>query len=91
MNQYSIQDPLSSSLLPKNILINICRTIIFPVVLYGCEIWSLMLGEERMLRVFQNMMLRRIFWTKRDKVTGDWRKLHNEGFNDLYSSPNLFG
>jgi hypothetical protein len=64
MNQYSIQDRLSSSLISKNIQIKICKTIIFTVVLYGCETWSLTLREERMLRVFQNMVLRRIFWTE---------------------------
>jgi len=77
MNQYSVQDLLSSSLPSKNIQINICRTKLFLVVLYGCQTWSLTLREERMLRVFQNMVLRRIFWPKRDKVTAEWRKLHN--------------
>jgi hypothetical protein len=62
--------------------------IILPVVLYGCEIWSLTLREERRLRVFENRVLRRIFGPKRDKVTRDWRKLHNEEFNVLYCSPN---
>jgi hypothetical protein len=89
MNQYSIQDLLSSSLLSKNIQITICRTIIFLVVLFECETWSLTLREERMPRVFQNMVLRRTVWTKRDKVTGEWRKLHNEELNDLYSSPTV--
>ena len=58
------------------------------VVLYGCELWSLTLREERRLRMFKNMVLRRIFRPKREDVTGEWRKLHNEELNDLYSSPN---
>ena len=75
---------LSSRLLPKNVIIKIYRTIILPVVLYGCETWSLTLREERNLRAFQNMVLRRIFGPGRDKVTGEWRRLHNEELNDLY-------
>ena len=55
-----------------------------PVVLYGCETWSLTLREERRLRVFENRVLRRIFGPKRDEVTGEWSKLHNEDLNDLY-------
>ena len=62
---------------------------IFPVVLCGCETWSLTLREERKLRVFKNMVLRRIFGPRRDEVTGDWRRLRNEELNDLYSSPNI--
>ena len=64
-------------------------SIILPVVLYGCETWSLTLREEHRLRVFENRVLRRIFGPKRDGVTGEWRKLHIEKLNDLYSSPNI--
>ena len=80
---------LSSSLLSKNLKINIHRTKILPVVLYGCETWSLTLREERSLRLFENRVLRRIFGSKRDEVTGEWRKLHNKELSDLYSSPNI--
>jgi hypothetical protein len=59
----------------------ICKTIILPVVLYGCETWHLTLGEEHRLRVFDNKVLRRIFGPKRDDVTGRWRKLHNEEYS----------
>ena len=67
------------------------RTITLPVVLYGCETWSLTLREERRLRLFENMVLRRIFGPERDEITGDWRKLHKEELNDLYSSPSIVG
>jgi len=84
-----VQNLLSSRLLSKNLKIKIYRTIVLPVVLYGCEAWSLTLWEERKLRVFENMVLRRIFGPKRDKVTGEMRRLHNELINDLYTSPNM--
>jgi len=71
------------------ISIKIYRTIILPVVLYGCETWSLTLRDERKLRVFENMVLRRIFGPRRDEITGEWRRLHNEDLSDLYSSPNI--
>jgi hypothetical protein len=76
-------------LLSKNLKIKIYRTIILPVVLYGCETWWLTLREELRLRVFENRVLRRVFGPKRDDVTGEWRKLHNEELNDLYSLPNF--
>ena len=78
-------ESLSSSSLSKNTKINIYRNIILPVVLFGCKTLSLTLREERRLRVFENRVLRRIFGPKRDEVTGEWRKLHNEELNDLYS------
>ena len=83
-----MQNLLSSSLLSKNLKIKIYRTIILPV-LYGCETWSLTLREERKLRVFKNMVLRRIFGPRRNEVTGEWRRLHKGELNDLYSSPNI--
>ena len=77
-----MQNLLSSRLLSKNLKIKIYRTLILPIV-YGCETWSLTLQEERKLRVFENMVLRRIFGPRRDKVTGEWRRLRNEELNDL--------
>ena len=65
------------------------RTVILPVVLCGCETWSLTLREECRLRVLENRVLRRIFGPKRDEVTGEWRRLHNKKLYALYSSPNI--
>jgi hypothetical protein len=72
----------------KNLKIKIYRTVILPVVLYGCETWSLTLREERRLRVFENTVLGRIFGPKREE-DGSWRKLHNDELHNLYSSPNI--
>jgi hypothetical protein len=84
---YSVQNLLSSHLLSKNV--KIYETIMFPVVLYGCETWSLTLREEHRLRVFENRVLRRIFGPERAEVAGGWRKLHNEELCELYSSPSI--
>ena len=78
-----------SNWLFKNVEIKIHRIVILPVVLYGCGTWTLTLREERMLGVFENRVPRRIFGSKRDKVTGEWRKLYSEELNDLYCSPNI--
>jgi hypothetical protein len=85
-----VQNLLPSSLLSKNVKIKIYRSIILPVVLYGCETWSLTLREDRRLRVFKNRVLRRMVQSKRDEVTREWRKLHNDKLNYLYASPNIF-
>jgi hypothetical protein len=86
---HSVQNVLCSRLLSKNLKIKIYRNIILPVVLYGCETWSLMLREERRLRVFENRVLRRVFGPRRDEVTGEWRKLHSEELHDRYSTPSI--
>jgi hypothetical protein len=84
-----MQNLLSSRLLYKNTKIRVYRTVLLPIVLYGWETWSLTLREEQRLGVFENRVLRRIFGPKRDETTGDWRRLHNEKLNDLYSPPNI--
>jgi hypothetical protein len=60
-----------------------------PTVLYGCETWALTLREEHRVRAFENTVLRSIFRPKRDEVTRDGKKLHNEELHNLYSSPNI--
>jgi hypothetical protein len=75
---HSVQNLLSSRLLSKNLKIKTYRNIILPVVLYGCETWSLTLKEEHWLRVCENRVLRSVIGPKRDEVTWEWRKLHNE-------------
>jgi len=86
---YSEQNLLSSSLLSKSLKIKIYRTIILPVVVYGFETWSLTLREERRLRVFENSVLGRIYGPKKEQIIGEWRKIHTEKLNDLYSAPNI--
>jgi hypothetical protein len=76
-------------LLSGNVKVKIYRTIIVPVVLYGCETWSVTLREEHRLRVVGNRVLRGVFGPKRGKVMGEWRKLHNRKLHNLYSSPNI--
>jgi hypothetical protein len=78
-----VQSLLSSHLLSRNVKVKIYKTIILSVVLYECETWSLTVREEHRLRVFENRVLRRIFGAERDKVTRDWRKLHNEELHNL--------
>jgi hypothetical protein len=66
-----------------NVKVKICKTLILPLVLYGYETWSLTLKEEHRLGVFVKRVLRRIFGPKRNEVTGEWRKLHNEELHIL--------
>jgi hypothetical protein len=86
---HSVQNLLSSRLLSKNVKIRIYKTIVLPVVLHGCETWSVTLREEYRLRVFENRVLRRIFGPRRDEVMGGWRKPHNEELRNFYSSPSI--
>jgi hypothetical protein len=83
-----IQNLSSSLLISKNLKIKIYKTVILPVVLYGCETWCLTSVEEHRLRVFENRVLRKIFGPKREE-DGSWRKLHNDELHSLYSSPNI--
>ena len=80
---------LSFRLLSKKLKVRTYKTIILPVVLYGCRTWSLTLREEHRLRVFENKVLRKIFGAKRDQITGERRKLYNAELHALYSSPNI--
>jgi hypothetical protein len=80
---------LSFCLLSRNVKVKIYKTINLPVVLYGCETWSLTLREEHRLRVFENSVLRRIFGPKRVEVTREWRKLHSRELHNLHSSPDI--
>jgi hypothetical protein len=76
-------------MLAENVKVKIYRSIILPVILHGCETWSLILGKEDRVRVCENRVLRRIVGPKRDELIGGWRKLHNEDLHNLYSSPNI--
>jgi hypothetical protein len=84
-----VQSLLSSHLPSRNIKVKIYKTIILPVVLYGCETWSVTLSEEHRLRVFETRVLRRIFGPERDEVTGQWKKLHGGELHNFYSSPDI--
>ena len=84
-----MQNLLSSRLLSKNLNFKIYKSIILPLLLYGCETLSLTFREERKLSVSENTVLRRIFGPRRDEVTGERRRLHNEELNDLYCSPSI--
>jgi hypothetical protein len=84
---YSVQNLLSSRLISKNLKIKIYKTVILPVVLYGCGTWSLTLREEHRLSVFENKVLRKLLGPKREEH-GLWRKMHDDEFYSLYSSPN---
>ncbi|KAJ4434249.1 hypothetical protein ANN_22799 [Periplaneta americana] len=86
---YSVEKLLSSSLLSKNLKVRIYKTVILPVVLYGCETWTLNLREVHRLRVFGNKVLRKIFGAKRDEVAGECRKLNNTELHALYYSPDI--
>jgi hypothetical protein len=83
------QSLLSSHLLSRNLKVKIYKIIILPVVLYGCETWSLTLREEHRLTMFENRVLRRIFGPTRDEVTEQQRKLYNGELHNLYSSPDI--
>ncbi|KAJ4439325.1 hypothetical protein ANN_07447 [Periplaneta americana] len=85
----SIEKLLSSNVLSKNLKVRIYKIIILPVVLYGCETWTLTLRAEQRLWVFENKVLRKIFGAKRDEVTEEWRKLHNAELHALYCSPDI--
>jgi hypothetical protein len=85
---YSVQNILSSHLISKNLKVKIYKTVILLVVLYGCKTWSLTLGEEHRLRVFEKRVLRKISGPKREE-DGSWRKLHNDELHSLYSSLNI--
>ena len=85
---YSLEKILSSPLLSKKLKVNTYKTIILPVVLYGCETWSFTLREEHRLRLFENKILRKIFGAKKDEIIGEWRKLENAELHALYSWPN---
>jgi hypothetical protein len=80
---YSVQSLLLPRLMSKHAKIRIHETIIFSLVLYGCETWYLTLREEHRVRVFESRLLSRMFGQKRDEIIGNWRKLHSEDLHKL--------
>ena len=86
---YSVQKLLTSRLISRKLKLKIYRTVILPVILYGCESWSTTLADEHKLHVFENKVLRKIYGPKRDEMTGEWRRLHNEELHGLYDSPDV--
>jgi hypothetical protein len=88
---YLVQNIMFSCLLSESIKIKMYKTVILPVVLYGCETWSFIIREVHKLRMFENRMLRRIFGLKRKEVTGCWRKVHNEECHNMCPFPNIIG
>ena len=89
MSKYTLGDILILILHVLHLLnIKIYKTILFPVVLYDCEEWSLALREERRTRIFENRILWRVFGPKRD-ANGEWKRLHNDELHSLYHSPNI--
>ena len=86
---YSVQKLLTSRLISRKLKLKIYRTVILPVILYGCESWSTTVADEQKLRVFENKILRKIYGPKRDEMTGEWRRLHNEELHGLYDSPDV--
>ena len=88
---HSVLTSLSSSFLSKNMKITIYRTVALPFVSYGCETWPLTFREEHRLRLLENRVLRRIFWSNWDKIAGNWRKPREEELNVLYSPDTIRG
>ena len=88
---HSVQNLLYYTLLSKNIKIKVHKTLVLPVVLYGCATWSLTLREECRLRVFENRVLRRVYGPKKNEVKGEWRRLHNEELYHLSPHQLLLG
>ena len=76
-------------MISRKLKLKIYRTVILPVILHGCESWSTTLADEQKLRVFENKVLRKIYGPKRDEMTGEWRRLHNEELHGLYDSPDV--
>ena len=86
---YSVQKLLTSRLISRKLKLKIYRTVILPVILYCCKSWSTTLADEHKLRVFENRVLGKIYGPKRDEMTGEWRRLHNEELHGLYDSPDV--